>query len=97
MCKANLISSHEKTLASEIESGDWEAPVPTKNCNPIVAIIVTKATNKGNRMILRFFAKSKFSRYSSMNITLKVAANADHPLNGTKRWPPPPLLPRFGV
>ena len=51
---------------------------------------MTNATNKGNRRILRFFAKSKFSLNSSINITLKVAEKALHPVNGSlSRLPAP--------
>ena len=54
----------------------------------MVATIVTNATNNGKSRILRFFAKSKFSLNSSMNITLKVAEKAFHPVNGSFKFLP---------
>ena len=88
-CRPNLISSHENAFESESESAPCAAPSPTRNCNPIVATIVTKATNRGKRRILLFFAKSKFSLNSSTNITLNVAEKAPQPTSGVCNFIPP--------
>ena len=85
-CNANLNSDQLKVFASM--SDDWAAPLPTRNCRPIVVTIVINASINGKVRTCLAFAKSILFLHSSKNITLNVAEKADHPVNGSSKvWP----------